>query len=150
MPRTASRIGLHYTHITIDGEPAQQTQFFDTMISMAFVQSDINTLLDAGMAALDPRSELVQVIGDTRAWCAACPDWHEARQRIHDKYTLHHNELPDKNGYQLNTAAIVAALIYGKGDFAETVRYTFNFGWDADCTSATAGTIVGTMKGGRF
>ena len=72
------------------------------------------------------------------------------RKRIHDKYTQHKNEMPDKNGYQLNTAAIVAALIYGKGDFAETLRYTFNFGWDADCTSATAETRAGTMLGGRY
>ncbi|HZZ44670.1 MAG TPA: ADP-ribosylglycohydrolase family protein [Tepidisphaeraceae bacterium] len=150
MPQTASKIGLHYTHITIDGEPAQQTQFFDTMISLAFVEPDINKLIDAGTAALDPQSELRQVLADTRRWCAQYPDWHDARKAIHDKYTLHQNELPDKNGYQLNTAAIVAALLYGKGDFTETIRMTFNFGWDADCTSATAGTIIGCIKGGRY
>ncbi len=150
MPQTASRIGLHYTHITIDGEPAQQTQLFDTMIAMAFVESDIDRLINAGVSAIDPRSELIEVIHDTRKWCAQNTDWHDTRKLIHDKYTLHHNELPDKNGYQLNTAAILAALIYGKGDYVETMRMTFNFGWDADCTSATAGTIIGTIKGGKY
>jgi hypothetical protein len=150
LPRTASRIGLHYTHITIDGEPAQQTQFFDTMIAMAFVERDIDALLDAGASALHPKSELVGIVRDTRGWCAQFPDWHDTRQRIHDKYTLHHNELPDKNGYQLNTASVVAGLLYGKGDYAETMRLVFNFGWDADCTAATAGTIVGVLKGGRW
>jgi hypothetical protein len=150
MPRTASRIGLHYTHITIDGEPAQQTQFFDTIIALAFVESDIDSLLDAGAASLDPKSKLVEIVRDTRAWCRECPDWHDARKKIHDKYTLHNNELPDKNGYHLNTAAVVAGLIYGKGDFAETLRMVFNIGWDADCTAATAGTVVGVMKGGKW
>jgi hypothetical protein len=150
MPRTASRIGLHYTHITIDGEPAQQTQFFDTIIAVAFVESDVDKLLDAGVAALDPASQLVQIVKDTRAWHAAHADWRETRKLIHDKYTLHKNELPDRNGYHLNTAAVVAALLYGKGDFAETIRMTFNFGWDADCTSATAGTIIGAIKGGKW
>jgi hypothetical protein len=153
MPRAASRIGLHYTHVTIDGEPAQQTQFFDTIIATAFVESDVDKLLDAGVAALDPASQLVRVVSDTRAWHAAHAahaDWRETRRLIHDKYTLHRNELPDRNGYHLNTAAVVAALLYGNGDFAETVRMTFNFGWDADYTAATAGTIVGTIKGGHW
>ncbi len=151
MPQTASRIGLHYTHITIDAEPAQQTQFFDTIIAQAFATADMNALLDAGVAAIDPLSELLTVVKDVRAWCAQNPeDWKITRKKLRDKYTLHHDELPDKNGYQLNTGAVVAALLYGRGDYAETIRMTFNFGWDADCTSATAGTIIGVLKGGKW
>jgi hypothetical protein len=151
MPQTAARIGLHYTHVTIDGEPAQQTQLFTTMVALAFAENDVNVLLDAGEKSLDPRSQLVRIVRDTRAWCAEFPnDWRETRRRIRDKYTLHNNELPDKNGYHLNTAAIVAGLVYGKGDFAETLRLVFNLGWDADCNAATAGTILGVMKGGRW
>ena len=36
MPQTASRIGLHYTRVAIDDEPAQATQLFCTMIALAF------------------------------------------------------------------------------------------------------------------
>ncbi|MBI4578217.1 MAG: ADP-ribosylglycohydrolase family protein [Planctomycetes bacterium] len=50
----------------------------------------------------------------------------------------------------LNTAAIVGSLLYGRGDFVETIRLAFNFGWDADCNAATAGCIVGVMKGRRW
>ena len=56
----------------------------------------------------------------------------------------------DMNGYELNTGSIIAALLYGAGDVAETLRMAFNFGWDADCNAATAGTIVGGMKGYRW
>jgi len=56
----------------------------------------------------------------------------------------------DKNGYELNSGSTIAAVLYGNGDFAETLRTAFNFGWDADNTAATAGTIVGTMKGYRW
>ena len=41
MPQTAARLGLHYTHVAIDGEPAQATQLFTTMIATAFVETDI-------------------------------------------------------------------------------------------------------------
>ena len=56
----------------------------------------------------------------------------------------------DKNGYELNTGATIAALLYGQGDFAQTLITAFNFGWDADNSAATAGTIVGVIKGYRW
>ena len=56
----------------------------------------------------------------------------------------------DRNGYELNTGSIIAALLYGEGDFVKTLTAAFNFGWDADCNAATAGTIVGVMKGYRW
>jgi len=40
--------------------------------------------------------------------------------------------------------------LYGQGDFVETMIVAFNFGWDADCNAATAGTIIGVMKGYRW
>ena len=56
----------------------------------------------------------------------------------------------DRNGYELNTGSIIAALLYGEGDFVKTLIAAFNFGWDADCNAATAGTILGVMKGYRW
>jgi hypothetical protein len=56
----------------------------------------------------------------------------------------------DRNGHELNTASTIAALLYGGGDFVETLRTAFNFGWDADNNAATSGTIVGVMKGYRW
>ena len=38
MPQTASKIGLHYTRVAIDNEPAQTTQLFTSMISTAFIE----------------------------------------------------------------------------------------------------------------
>jgi len=56
----------------------------------------------------------------------------------------------DRNGYELNTASTIAALLYGEGDFVKTMITAFNFGWDADNNAATAGTIVGVIKGYRW
>ena len=38
-------------------------------------------------------------------------------------------------------------LLYGQGGFTKTLTTAFNFGWDADNTAATAGTIIGIIKG---
>ncbi len=150
MPQTAARIGLNYTTVAIDGEPAQTTQLFTAMISTAFLEDDVNTVLDAGVKALDKGSMLRGLIDDIRSWHKANPtEWRETRKLLRDKYSREGGNIRDVNGYELNTGAIIAALLYGNGDFAESLKHAFNFGWDADCNAATVGTIVGVMTGYR-
>lgn len=150
MPQTAAKIGLHYTKVAIDHEPAQTTQLFTTMVSTAFIESDVNKILDAGIASLDPSSIMVKIIADVRQWHRENPeDWQEVHRLIHTNYEQKDNLTRNRNGSELNTAAIIAALLYGKGDFAESVRHSFNFGYDADCNAATVGTIIGTTYGYR-
>ena len=148
LPKTAGRIGLHYTTVCIDGEPAQMTQFFTAIYAMAFFETDIDYLLDVGLASIDPTSSFYEVIQATRKMVAENPnDWRQMRRLLKERYSKHDGELRDRNGYELNGAATVAALLYGKGDLAESLRLAFNFGWDADNSAASVGTILGTMNG---
>jgi hypothetical protein len=151
MPQTAARIALHYTHVSIDGEPAQATQLFAAMIATAFTTDDIDKILDAGLASIDPNCLLRQIVTDVRSWQKQYPDdWRTTRRLIRDKYTLYENRTRNQNGCELCTAATIAALLYGQGDFVKTLICAFNFGWDADNNAATAGTIVGVIKGCRW
>lgn len=150
MPQTAAKIGLHYTRVAIEQEPAQTTQLFTTMISTSFIESDINKILDAGVASLDPKSIMVQIVADVRQWHKENPtNYKETHRLIHAKYELKDALTRNRNGSELNTAAIIAAFLYGNGDFAETIRYGMNFGYDADCNTATLGTIIGAVYGYR-
>ena len=151
MPQTAGRIGLNYTHVSIDGEPAQTTQLFTAMIATAFLTDDIDSILDAGLACVDPASALVPIIRDVRRWHKEHPDdWRATRKLVRDKYTLYQSRTRNQNGYELCTAATIASLLYGKGDLVDTLIGAFNFGWDADNNAATAATVVGVIKGRRW
>jgi len=151
MPRRAAEIGLNYTRAAIDGEPAQTTQLFTSMIALAFVEGKIDVLLDHGLAAIDPNSTITHIIKEVRDWHEEHPgDWRVTRRLLKEKYSKYKGEMRDRNGYELNTGSIIAALLYGQGDFVKTLTLAFNFGWDADCNAATAGTIVGVMKGYRW
>jgi len=151
MPQTAARIGLNYTHVTIDAEPAQTTQLFTAMIATAFFTDDIDAILDAGLASEDPDSGILPIIKDVRRWHKQhADDWRTTRRLIRDKYTLYESRTRNQNGYELCTAATVAALLYGQGDLVNTLIHAFNFGWDADNNAATAATIVGVIKGRRW
>lgn len=170
MPRTAAKIGLNYTRVTIDAEPAQTTQLFTTMIATAFITNDIDKIIDAGVNAIDPECTVRQIVNDVRRWYRLHPDnwprpssnlfskesanegrgWRTTRRLVKEKYSRHNGAMRDRNGYELNTASTIAALLYGQGNFVKTLKTAFNFGWDADNNAATSGTIVGVVKGYRW
>ncbi len=144
MPQTAGKIGLHYTRVVINNEPAQSTQFFTAMISLAFVTDNLDSLLQAGIATLDQSTITYQATMDVIAWHKQYPeDWIRTRDEVRKKYYF----ITDANKSIFNHAAIVSEYLYGKGDFAKTLEIAFNWGFDADCNAATLGTILGVIKG---
>lgn len=150
MPQFAAKMGLNYTTVTINNEPAQTTQLFTGMIATAFVEDDIEEILTAGIAQLDKSSDIFKIVQDARSWHQQYPDnWLKARLLLRDKYTQENGRVRDFNGHELNTGAIILSLLYGKGDFVESLKLAFGMGWDADCNAATVGTIVGVMNGYR-
>lgn len=150
MPQFAARMALNYTTVTINNEPAQTTQLFTGMIASAFVEEDMEAILNAGIAQLDKSSDIYRVVADARNWHRQYPeDWIKARLLLRDTYTREGGNVRDFNGCELNTGAIILSFLYGKGDFAETLKLAFGMGWDADCNAATVGTIVGVMNGYR-
>lgn len=149
MPQTAARIGAHYTHVSVDGEAVQSAQMIGAMVATAFTTSGMNRILDAGAAALDPKSVMSQIMTDVRRWYKENPkDWRATRKLTKDKYCRYGGQdMRDRNGVWLNGASTIAALQYGDGDWGQTVRGAFNFGWDADNNAAASGTILGVIKG---
>lgn len=152
MPQTAARIGTHYTHVAIDGEPAQTTQLYDAMIATAFFEDDFMEVIRAGLAAVDSNSEIHDIVTNVITWYQAHPkDWRATRLSIKEEYWNEEFGGPGgSNGYRIITAATIASILYGEGDFVETIRHSFNFGWDADNISAMVGTIMGVIKGEKW
>ena len=121
------------------------------MIATAFLTNDMEKILDAGAAALDPKSVMSQIMSDVRRWHKENPrDWRATRKLTKDKYCKYGGQdMRDRNGVWLNGASTISALLYGDGDWAQTVRSAFNFGWDADNNAAASGTILGVIKGNK-
>jgi hypothetical protein len=122
------------------------------MIATAFFTSDMQAILDAGAAAMDPGSVLSGILSDVRRWYRENPrDWRVTRRLTKEKYCLYGGQdMRDRNGVWLNGASTISALLYGDGDFVQTVRSAFNFGWDADNNAAASGAVLGVLKGYRW
>lgn len=105
-------------------------------------------MLEAGYGVLDPNSKIRTIIDDIKKWHKENPeDWRKTRRLLREKYTQAGGSRRDNNGYELITGATVAAMLYGKGDFVETLQTGFNYGWDCDNVTATMGTMIGTIMG---
>lgn len=149
MPETAADVGLHYARISVSQEPLQAVQFWTTLVSRSFVSSEpIPALLEDSLIAVDPRSDMAQAVWDAlNAYRKFPDDWKKARTAIHQEWRERRGW--NDNSVTLNGAAVCLALLYGDGDFYQTLRYAMAIGYDADCNAATAGTVIGVRWGFR-
>jgi len=113
----------------------------------------IDPILDAHDTLPDPRQwELV--------WNNIVEDWNkyekeleqDAKNRLgHNKEWLNERLKVLKKSFwvhtTVNNAAIVIGLIYGDGDFGQTILNATLCGFDTDCNAGNAGAIIGSYLG---
>ena len=140
--------------VTNEGYSLHAAEFYAAMYAAAAFENDIEAIVAQGQAAIPASSRTWRAIQDVRDWyeldmADGSPDWRETRRKIYDYY----NGAYDYGRYRdwiestINVANTVLALLYGQGDFEETVRIGVLAGYDADCNPATAGGLIGMMFG---
>ncbi len=116
--------------------------FFAALLAAAFATDDVDEIIEAGLSEIPRNCRLREAILDAAEWSKSEESFEQTLARIQEKYGSYHRV------HTINNAAlIIMGLYYGQGDFAKTVCTTVMGGWDTDCTGATAGSIVGVMRG---
>ena len=123
------------------GNAVEAEKFLAAMEAEAFFVTDVDALIQTARTYVDPASRLAQLIGDVLQWTSE-GSWLETRNRI-----LAHYGHPEMTHVLQNVGFILLGLLYGRGNFCQTLATTLNCGYDADCTAATAGAILGAMIG---
>ena len=126
------------------GESVYAERFFAALESAAFVESDLYTLIDAGLAVIPADCKIRTLINDTMTWCAQFDDIKAVLSRILHKYGH-----PDCTNLFQNVGITLAALLTGKMDLIKTSMDALNCGFDTDCTCATAGAVIGVIRGAK-
>lgn len=144
-PERAADLARRAASVSHDGEAVYGSQVIAAMEAQAFVESDLDTLLDTAIGLIPADSTINRVITDVREWHAKEPDWRKTREKIaanygYDKFRGPCHMVP-------NHALIHLALLYGNDDFAESLMIVNTAGWDTDCNSGNVGCLLGIKNG---
>ncbi len=114
------------------------------MGAAAVVESDVDRVLDAGLAVVPPGSRFAEAVRFARDVAGRERDWERIADAVHERYGHLHwvHVLP-------NAALLTAAIAYGAGDFERSVFAVVSGGWDTDSSGATVGGVLGALHGAR-
>lgn len=131
--------------VSHDGEAIYGAQVIAAMEAQAFVERDMNALLDTALGVIPADSTIARLIHDVRGWHAANDDWYATRAKIQQRYNY---ELFPGNCHMVpNHALIIMALLHGNGDFRRSQMIVNTGGWDTDCNAGNVGAILGIRDG---
>jgi ADP-ribosylglycohydrolase len=136
--------------IMCDDWAVHATMAYAVMYSSAFFEKDVNKLVSKAAAALPDNSPYKRGMLDVIKWHQSHPDWRTTRKLIHEKYYEYVDDFKVPDPYVssvVNGLAGIMAILYGKGDFLETVGIAVSAGYDCDNQAATCGGLIGIMNG---
>ncbi|XHR31236.1 MAG: ADP-ribosylglycohydrolase family protein [Chthoniobacteraceae bacterium] len=116
--------------------------FFASVQAMILDGAPLGEALEEGMKRVDAGTETRRAL-DLVMSCFRCDS--ECWAAREDLLRAHGNE--NFTHAPLNVALTLWALLYGRGDFSETLLLAVNGGYDTDCTAASAGAILGMSLG---
>lgn len=127
-----------------EGASIHAERFLAALESEAFFESDIDKLIAFSRKWIPEGSRLDRLVSDTLALCERSDDVQRIFRKIHRQYGH-----PDCTNLYQNIAITLIALKKSGLDFVKTGLNALNLGFDTDCTCATAGAIIGTIRGAK-
>ena len=124
------------------GEGTYAAIFVAAMESAAFVIRDANALLDIGLSKIPEDCRVARSVNIVREAHKNGVSWQDCREAlVRDSADLGWFQAPANIGF------VTLGLLYGAGDFKQSLIYAINCGDDTDCTGATLGSLMGIMGG---
>ena len=144
-PEQVADFARRAASVSHDGEAIYGAQVVAAIEAMAFVERDIDRLLDIAVGLIPADSTIARVIADLRDWHARDDDWLATRALIEQRYG--YDRFPGACHMVPNHALIIHALLHGNGDFARSQMIVNSDGWDTDCNAGNVGCILGIRDG---
>ena len=144
-PELAIRLAEKAARVSHDGEAVIAAKVVAAMVSMAFTDKDIHSILDRVLALIPADSLIATLHREVRRWVREDGDWRKTYDRIKEKY-----------GYEKfgggchvipNHAIMVMAWEYAGNDFFEALKIINTAGWDTDCNAANVGSVCALITG---
>lgn len=119
--------------------------FLSAVESAAFAESDMTKLIETGLSYINPDGRLARGLRDSVRYINLTGDPYKARELfLHDYYVQNWTDVT------INLGLILISWIASKGDFSRAICIAGGLGYDADCTCATLGSILGIIDPGAI
>ena len=145
-PELAAELARRAASVSHDGVAIHGAQVLAAMEAQAFVETDIQKLIDTGLTVIPENSLIRAMIDRIREWHARHgDDWRATREQIaanfgYDKFGGNCHMVP-------NHALIIHALLHGDDSFQKSLMIVNTSGWDTDCNSGNVGCLLGIKNG---
>jgi hypothetical protein len=149
----ASDIAWRGGHVMCAGDGVYGGVAVAAMHAAAFTATSVRQIVETGRAALPVGSSYRSVIDDVIASHDAGNTWEQTWQTIINKYGLNGGHCTPGTQYsvnidaKMNGAFVFIGLLYGNGDFEQSMRIAMRCGYDSDCNPSTVGSILGNYLG---
>jgi len=125
---------------------------YGVLFSAGFFEENPEQLVRLSMEYIPEDSPFRQGMEDLLQWRKEEKDWRKVRALMHEKYVAEIDgfTIPYQvGGSVINGLAGILAILYGEGDFLETVAVAVSAGYDCDNQAATCGGLLGLIHGGN-
>ena len=143
---------------------AWASEFYVVMYSLASVvdrdlpnKDQILWMANAARQSLPDESYTAKMFDFVKSRYERGGTWEQTRDEVYVRYQVEQRDgydLTSRNLYcngcfasGINFASSIVSLLYGEGDFKETVKIAVLAGWDSDNPAATWGGLLGFMNG---
>jgi len=146
-PEQAAYLAEQAALVSHDGEAVHAAKLLAAMEAQAFVEDDVQRLLQVGLGFVSKESLIRRVVEDVRDWHAGDNehDWQRTRALIAERYG--YDKFAGNCHVVPNHALIILALLYGQNSFQETMHIVSTAGWDTDCNAGNVGCLFGIKNG---
>lgn len=145
-PDLAAQYAAKAASVTHDGNAIYGGVFIAVCISYAFVEQDIRKIFEKGLSYIPADCEYARVVRAVMAFHEAHPEnWRDCFQYIHEHFG--YDKYPGNCHIIPNIAVMILGMLYGEGDFSDTLNITNMCGWDTDCNVGNVATIMGVRNG---
>ena len=128
------------------GESVYAERFFAALEAAAFGVDehtcDMNALIDVGLSVVPEECRFRELVEDVVGWCAEYAEVKRVLRKILYKYGH-----PDCTNMFQNIGITLTCLLKDDLDEIRTGMDALNCGFDTDCTCATAGAVIGLIRG---
>lgn len=145
-PDLAAKYAEMAASVTHGGNGIYGGIFIAACIAHAFEEKNTRAIIEKGLSYIPADCEYTRVVRAVMEYYDKNPGcWRDCYKYIFDNFG--YDKYPGNCHIIPNIAVMILSLLYGEGDFDNTINICNMCGWDTDCNVGNIATIMGVVCG---